>query len=49
MNNENKNKEQLCTITEQGSYGLGANEVEDEKEREELKKRLQEQLNQSNN
>jgi len=45
-NNDTTNKEQLCTITEQGSYGLGANEV-DEKEREELKKRLQEQLNQS--
>lgn len=37
-----KDDEQLVTITEQGNYGLGVGNVTDEKEREELKRRLNE-------
>lgn len=42
-----KDDEQLVTITEQGNYGLGIGNVTDEKEREELKRRLNEMQNQS--
>lgn len=39
--------EQLVTITEQGNYGLGIGQVTDDKEREELKKRLNEMQQQT--
>ena len=39
--------EQLVTITEQGNYGLGIGNVTNEKEREELKKRLNEMQQQN--
>ena len=42
-----KNDEQLVTITEQGNYGLGIGNVTDEKEREELKRRLNEMQEQT--
>lgn len=38
----NDDKERLVTITEQGNFGLGIGNVTDQKEREELKKRLNE-------
>lgn len=44
-----KDDEQLVTITEQGNYGLGIGQVTDEKEREELKKRLNEMQQQTQN
>lgn len=44
-----KDDEQLVTITEQGNYGLGIGQVTDEKEREELKKRLNEMQQQTRN
>lgn len=44
-----KDDEQLVTITEQGNYGLGIGQVTDEKEREELKKRLNEIQQQTRN
>lgn len=37
-----KDDEQLVTITEQGNYGLGIGNVTDEKERQELQRRLNE-------
>ena len=39
--------EKLVTITEQGNYGLGIGNVTDEKEREELRRRLNEMQDQS--
>lgn len=36
------NDENLVTITEQGNLGLGIGQVKDDKEREALKKRLNE-------
>ena len=33
---------QVCALTEQGNFGLGAHEVTDEKERADLKRRLDE-------
>lgn len=42
-----KDDEQLVTITEQGNYGLGIGQVTDDKEREELKKRLNEMQQQT--
>lgn len=39
--------EKLVTITEQGNYGLGIGNVTDTKEREELKRRLNEMQQQT--
>lgn len=33
---------QVCALTEQGNFGLGAHKVTDDKEREDLKRRLNE-------
>lgn len=38
---------QVCALTEQGNFGLGAHKVTDDKEQEELKKRLNEMNQQS--
>lgn len=42
-----KDDEQLVTITEQGNYGLGIGNVTDEKEREDLRRRLNEMQEQT--
>ena len=41
--------ENLVTITEQGNFGLGIGQVTNEKQREELRKRLNELQSQSDN
>ena len=40
-------QEQLVTLTEQGNYGLGVGQVTDPKEREEVKRRLEEMKKQT--
>ena len=42
-----KDDEQLATITEHGNYGLGIGNVTDEKEREDLRRRLNEMQEQT--
>ena len=41
------NKENYVTLTEQGNYGLGVGHVTDAKEREEVRKRLEEMKKQT--
>lgn len=41
------NEEVFATITEQGNYGLGIGKVEDEKERQEVQRRLDEMQKQT--
>lgn len=44
---QNDNQGTLCALTEQGDLGLGVHAVENEKERADLKRRLNEMQNQT--
>ena len=46
---QNDNQGTLCALTEQGDLGLGVHAVENEEERADLKRRLNEMQNQTKN